>query len=829
MKDKRITFLIVFLCIFVLQPTIIKLDAQQKKVVPSDPNPLYNYKSETFGGSSSDSFTDVIQTSDSGFLITGNTSSNDGDIVDANNGSVDGMLLKLNKNLEVEWEQIFGGTDTDVFQKSIELTDGSFISVGYSNSGRDGELTDPNSPQGSHDTLIVKFDENGNHLWDKSIGGNKVDLFNDVLLLDDGNVLAVGGRQGSSSEIISSPNGYGRNAFIAKFDVNTGDVLWDKSIGTYAELYSAVQLENGNVLAVGYADTGGEITDSSQGRKDGLAMIIDKDGNLIDHKLYGSSGDDLFNTVFEDKDGNILVGGDIVSGDGDITDSSVYKDSIIFKYNNVTKQISSKIYDNFGTTAETLQNITQNKDGTYSLVITEATNTRRSLVLTLTNDGSIKYRNNLENDNIARDIVNYDENKYLVVGYEKVGSVNDGIISINDFVPKLSVQESEKTIHVNNTQTDDDLISLFKASATDVEEGDISTLITVDQSTVDYTTPGEYDITFNVKDSSGASSMGSSGWFYNVDSKKVKLKIINDKPILKVDDEKSSPIDKYLGAPDLMKLFNVSATDKEDGDITSRVIIDASKVEYDKEGDYNIIFSVSDSSGEVVSKTVVLHITNEKPIIKIDDEKDSSIGKVTSDDDLKTLFNVSATDEEDGDITSKVTIDSSSIVWDKEGDYKITFKVVDSSNNEVTKTAILHITNEKPILKADKEHEVNIGKEMTDDQLMSLFNVSATDKEDGDLTTNVIIDSSAVDFNSEAVYDIFLSVTDSDGNIAKETVEIKVIENSSTDKDDSDLIPMKPVDKNDGNSNLSKTGSNVLITSLVALICISLFKKAIKL
>ncbi len=49
--------------------------------------------------------------------------------------------------------------------------------------------------------------------------------------------------------------------------------------------------------------------------------------------------------------------------------------------------------------------------------------------------------------------------------------------------------------------------------------------------------------------------------------------------------------------------FGVSATDKEDGDLTSSLTV-SDNVDYSKEGTYQIVFTVADSSGQTASSTV---------------------------------------------------------------------------------------------------------------------------------------------------------------------------------------------------------------------------------
>jgi len=57
---------------------------------------------------------------------------------------------------------------------------------------------------------------------------------------------------------------------------------------------------------------------------------------------------------------------------------------------------------------------------------------------------------------------------------------------------------------------------------------------------------------------------------------------------------------------------------------------------------------------------------------------------------------------------------------------------------------------------------------------------TASDPEDGDLTSSIVIDATAVDENTKGTYGVDYSVTDADGNLATETRVVNV-ENSSED------------------------------------------------
>ncbi|MGL5766618.1 MAG: glycosyl hydrolase family 18 protein [Sarcina sp.] len=127
----------------------------------------------------------------------------------------------------------------------------------------------------------------------------------------------------------------------------------------------------------------------------------------------------------------------------------------------------------------------------------------------------------------------------------------------------------------------------------------------------------------------------------------------------------------------------VSAIDKEDGDLTSKIEI-TGKVDTSKVGEYNLTYSVSDKEGlkaEKVRKVTVIEkpiVENSKPVITGADnvkiEKGSEFDKAAG---------VKASDKEDGDLTSKIVI-TGNVDTSKVGDYKVTYTVADKEGLEAS-------------------------------------------------------------------------------------------------------------------------------------------------
>ena len=109
--------------------------------------------SQTFGGQENDYGKTVQQTSDGGYIITGNTSS-------FGNGEQDCYLIKTDGNGEEEWSQTFGGQEIDSGYSGLQTIDGGYIICGgtgsFGNGGQDCYLIKTDSEGNIHSTNIIE-------------------------------------------------------------------------------------------------------------------------------------------------------------------------------------------------------------------------------------------------------------------------------------------------------------------------------------------------------------------------------------------------------------------------------------------------------------------------------------------------------------------------------------------------------------------------------------------------------------------------------------------------------------------------------------------------
>ena len=114
------------------------------------------------GGSNEDRAFSIQLTSDGGYIVAGDTESINGDVSD-NHGNRDAWVVKLDNTGNIEWQKCLGGNNNDIARCIIQTSDGGYIATGdtYSN---DGDVSGNN---GVSDAWVVKLDGTGNIEWQK--------------------------------------------------------------------------------------------------------------------------------------------------------------------------------------------------------------------------------------------------------------------------------------------------------------------------------------------------------------------------------------------------------------------------------------------------------------------------------------------------------------------------------------------------------------------------------------------------------------------------------------------------------------------------------------
>jgi len=188
---------------------------------------------QTFGGVGRDVGYSVQQTSDGGFIITGETEgiSNDSGYV---------WLIKTNSVGVEEWNQSYGGNQREWGQSLQETSDGGFIILGSTYSYGSGGI----------DIWLIKTNSVGVEEWNQTYGGINGDLGFSVQQSQDGGYILVGYTESFESN--------GSDIWLIKTNY-LGEEEWSQFYGgnLWEHPKSVQQTSDEGFIIIGYTESFG--------------------------------------------------------------------------------------------------------------------------------------------------------------------------------------------------------------------------------------------------------------------------------------------------------------------------------------------------------------------------------------------------------------------------------------------------------------------------------------------------------------------------------------------------------------------------------------------
>ncbi len=325
--------------------------------------------SKTYGGQNDDYAYSILQTSDSGFLFGGNTSSNDGDI-DSNYypGVHDYWVIKTDNDGVIEWSRTYGGSKVDEGLFLTAVTDGGFIMVGNSNS-IDGDLSETNNKGDKYDIWVIKIDKDGTIEWSKTYGGSEYEYVSSSVSTIDGGVVITALTESHDGDLESFGNKGAYDAWVVKLDKN-GDKEWSKAIGGVEADYakSVVESSDGNFFVTGYSKSkDGDFSKlKDKGNEDLWLLKLDPNGNELWIKSFGGSKYDEPKSIIQTDDNELVIIGRSSSDDYDLEkpgNKGGGFDAWVLKLNLDGEVVWSNTFG--GTRFEEANNVIQTSDGNY--------------------------------------------------------------------------------------------------------------------------------------------------------------------------------------------------------------------------------------------------------------------------------------------------------------------------------------------------------------------------------------------------------------------------------------------------------------------------------
>ncbi|MDW9381785.1 T9SS type A sorting domain-containing protein [Chryseobacterium sp. JV558] len=283
--------------------------------------------------STQDFLSQVTTTIDQQYLITGSSIQSKSQSQAANsqkqNNGYDFHLVKLNQQGNEVWEKYFSGQNHDYLSATVTTQDGGFLLTGTSYSGKG--LDKKNDSKGGSDIWLIRINEFGDELWQKTLGSSSDEEARAVIQTTDLGFFVAGNVQNSSK-------GYGsKDVWITKLDKDGKElsqlILGGKGLD---EVEKMIPTKDGGALLGIYSRSGAVKTTHQQstintstpsdrpatqnllsatskqsdnfGEGDYWIVKLDKNGKVEWEKNFGGKGDDHIRTLALTSNGFIIGG-----------------------------------------------------------------------------------------------------------------------------------------------------------------------------------------------------------------------------------------------------------------------------------------------------------------------------------------------------------------------------------------------------------------------------------------------------------------------------------------------------------------------------------------
>ena len=200
----------------------------------------------TLGSSANDAAFSIAACQDNSIVVTGYTEGDlDGNI---NSGGYDAFITKYASDGSKAWTKLLGSKGSDQAYGIATSRDGSIYVTGYT----DGILPGL-GPTNSFDVFIVKYSSDGDILWLKLLSSSGNDFSRGIATGSDGSIFITGHSNGNLG---GNQNQGSFDSFVSKFK-DDGTNQWTHLLGSSADDFGTaiVTDPDGAIVATGYSYT----------------------------------------------------------------------------------------------------------------------------------------------------------------------------------------------------------------------------------------------------------------------------------------------------------------------------------------------------------------------------------------------------------------------------------------------------------------------------------------------------------------------------------------------------------------------------------------------
>ena len=173
------------------------------------------------------------------------------------------------------------------------------------------------------------------------------------------------------------------------------------------------------------------------------------------------------------------------------------------------------------------------------------------------------------------------------------------------------------------------------------------------------------------------------------------------------------------------------------------------------------------TAGTFYMDDIVQVSLGDAPVITLIGDATISLTKGTA----YTEQGATASDTEDGDVTSAIVIGGDTVDVDVLATYEVTYTVEDSDGNTTVANRTIEVSlGDAPVITLIGDASISL----TQGDMYTEQGATASDTEDGDISSAIVIAGDTVDTNTPGTYAVTYTVIDADGNttVASRNVEV---------------------------------------------------------
>lgn len=243
------------------------------------------------------------------------------------------FILKSNQSVGQtylkNWDKTYGGNSRDWNCSAFKSPSGSLFFIGDSQTDSNGDKTSAvcGSPVENADIWLIKSDNNGGIVWQRSYGGDGDERFPQLVFTNNpnGDMLMICHSTSNIACDKSEPNRdtipvISNDYWICLLDSN-GAIQWEKTYGGegYDEYVRGVQLASGEFLICGESKSPAGYDKSFPNysiSNDYWAIKLDPAGNKMWDRVYGGNNGEFLTGVLAEADGGFTLSGSTNSDAG---------------------------------------------------------------------------------------------------------------------------------------------------------------------------------------------------------------------------------------------------------------------------------------------------------------------------------------------------------------------------------------------------------------------------------------------------------------------------------------------------------------------------------